>query len=69
MVRWLYFVMDMKHFKNKLSIIAMCICGLSAVVYGMMKKEDIVFLLGLIIVIVAYLLIRKKLKEAVHDRS
>ena len=69
MVRWLYFVMGMKYFKHKLCITAMCICSLGAVVYGMMKKDDIVFLLGLIIVIVAYLLIRKKLKETAQDRS
>ena len=68
MDRWLNFDMGMEHFKNRLRITAMCICGLGAVVYGMMKKDDIVFLLGLSIVIVAYLLIRKKIKEAERDR-
>jgi len=50
--------------KEKLFIILLCVIGISAVAYGMIKDNNPIFIIGLLFVIGGYLLIRKKLKES-----
>ncbi|MCP4682181.1 MAG: hypothetical protein GY864_07595 [Desulfobacterales bacterium] len=57
----------MKFNKNKVVITLVCALGVSAVAYGMMSRSHPVFIAGLVLVIVGYLLIRKKLKLTTED--
>ena len=50
--------------KEKSFIILLCVIGISAVAYGIIKDNNPVFIIGLLFVIGGYLLIRKKLKES-----
>ena len=50
--------------KEKSLIAAACIVGLSAVVYGMTNENNVIFLIGLLIIIAGYLHIRKRLKDS-----
>ena len=54
--------------KEKVLLILACAAGLSAVFYGMAKDNDVVFIVGLLIVIGAYLVIRKRLKTSLGGR-
>ena len=54
--------------KEKVLLIFACAAGLSAVFYGMAKENDVVFIIGLLIVIGAYLVIRKRLKASLGGR-
>jgi hypothetical protein len=55
--------------KEKALIPLLCAFGISAVVYGMVKENDLVFLAGLILVIAGYLRIRRRLKASQRDRT
>jgi len=55
--------------KEKVLTVMLCVIGLSAVSYGMIKENHLVFIMGLVCVIGGYLLIRKRLKESIRDRS
>ena len=57
--------MQAKH--EKPLIAGLCIVGVSAVAYGMTCSNNPVFIIGLVLVIAGYLLIRRKLK-AVRDK-
>jgi len=52
---------------NKTPIILMCIIGVMAVSYGMLKDNDLIFIIGLFLVFGGYLLIRRKIKESVRN--
>jgi hypothetical protein len=54
--------------KEKVLLILWCASGLSAVFYGMAKDNDGVFIIGLLLVIGAYLLIRKRLTASLGGR-
>ena len=54
--------------KEKVLLILACAAGLSAVFYGMAKDNDVVFIIGLLFVIGAYLVIRKRLKASLGGR-
>jgi hypothetical protein len=54
--------------KEKVLLIFACATGLSAVFYGMAKDNDVVFIIGLLLVIGAYLVIRKRLKASLGER-
>jgi LPXTG-motif cell wall-anchored protein len=54
--------------KEKVLVIFACAAGLSAVFYGMAKGNDVVFIIGLLLVIGAYLVIRKRLKASLGGR-
>lgn len=54
--------------KKKILTVCLCVLGVSAVVYGMSQGNHPVFIIGLILVITGYLLIRKKLKDASKNR-
>jgi hypothetical protein len=51
---------------NKTSIILICMIGVVAVSYGMLKDNILIFIIGLIFVFVGYLLIRRKIKKSVR---
>lgn len=40
-----------------------CVLGVSSVVYGMVKGNDVLFVVGLVLVVGGYLIIRRKLKH------
>jgi len=56
--------MTSKHEKS--IIVLLCVIGVTCVVYGMGKENNAVFIVGLIFVIAAYLLIRRKLKGSIQ---
>jgi hypothetical protein len=45
------------------------VLGIMAVAYGVAEKNDPVFIVGLLIGIAAYLLIRRRLKASIRDNS
>jgi hypothetical protein len=47
--------------------IFICTTGVVKVTYGIIKDNNLVFILGLLCVITGYLLIRRKLKEHIRD--
>jgi len=49
--------------KEKSLILVVCLSGILGVSYGMMNKNHLVFIAGMVFVIAGYLMIRKKLKE------
>jgi hypothetical protein len=51
--------------KEKALIVIICLIGILAVVYGMVNRNNSVFIIGLVLVIGGYLLIRKKLKKSI----
>jgi hypothetical protein len=55
--------------KEKVLIPLLCAFGISAVVYGMVQENNLVFLVGLIFVIAGYLRIRGKLKASLMDKG
>jgi hypothetical protein len=54
--------------QKKILTASLCAIGVSAVAYGMTKKNNPVFLIGLLFVIAGYLMIRKKLKESIQKK-
>ena len=55
--------------KEKVLIILVCIIGLSAVFYGMVRDNNPVFVIGLIFVVGGYLMIRKKLTASLNKKG
>jgi Flp pilus assembly protein TadB len=55
--------------REKALIVCLCVFGVLAVSYGMIKENNAVFILGLLFVIGGYLLIRRRLKESIKRRS
>lgn len=55
--------------KEKTLIVSLCVSGVLAVSYGMFRENDMVFIMGVLMVIGGYLLIRRKLKESIKKRS
>lgn len=54
--------------QQKIITATLCVIGISAVLYGMTKKNNPVFLVGIAFVIAGYLMIRKKLKESIQKK-
>jgi hypothetical protein len=54
---------------EKALIVCLSVFGILAVSYGMIRDNDTVFIIGLLLVIGGYLLIRRKLKESIKRRS
>ena len=48
---------------NNTLISLICVIGILAVSYGILNDNDLVFIVGLVSVIGAYLLIRKRIKK------
>ncbi len=55
--------------REKAFIVCLCVFGILAVSYGMIKDNNAVFIIGLLFVIGGYLLIRRKLKDSIKNRS
>lgn len=55
--------------KEKVLLAGACLAGVSAVAYGMARKNDVVFVIGILMVIGSYLVIRRKLKAAIADKT
>jgi hypothetical protein len=51
--------------KQKILVLLLSFAGILGIFYGMRKEHDIIFVLGVIVVVAAYLLIRRKLKEGI----
>ena len=52
---------------NKALVIIICMVGIVAVSYGMVKDNDVVFIIGIILVIGGYLLIRRRIKAHIRN--
>jgi len=52
---------------NKTLISLICIIGVVAVFYGMLKDNTLIFIIGLFFVFAGYLLIRRKIKEPIRN--
>jgi hypothetical protein len=55
--------------KEKSFIILVCVIGILAASYGMIKDNNIIFVIGLLFVVGGYLLIRRKLKKSTQKKS
>jgi xanthine/uracil/vitamin C permease (AzgA family) len=55
--------------KEKAFISIACLMGIAAVFYGMINKDNIVFIVGIIFIIGGYLRIRKKMKESISKKE
>jgi len=53
--------------KTKLITLIICVFGIIALAYGLQRDDDAIFILGLLLVIVGYLLIRRRLKESIRQ--
>jgi len=58
----------MKPKPEKALIALTCVLGIFAVAYGMVKENNLVFIIGLLFIISGYLLIRKKLKVSFPNK-
>ncbi len=54
--------------KEKAFILGVCLFGILGVCYGMLKRNHLVFIAGLVFVIAGYLMIRKKLREYLRQK-
>ena len=53
--------------KTKLITLGLCVFGIIMVAYGLLRDHDAVFIVGLLLVIAGYILIRGKLKESIRN--
>ena len=70
MVNMLKMLQDKKTnlFRENFFIIIICLAGIVGVVYGMAMDENAIFVIGIVLVIIGYLQIRKKLKESIQKK-
>ena len=54
---------------RKYLIAPICMIGIVALAYGMMKDNSLIFIIGLLFVIAGYLLIRRRMKESIRNNS
>lgn len=59
----------MKVVREKALIVCLCVVGILAISYGMMKENDVIFIIGLLFVVGGYLLVRRKLKESIGKKK
>jgi uncharacterized membrane protein YfcA len=50
-------------------IVALSILGIPSLVYGMITKNHPAFIIGLMLVVAAYLFMRRRLKASVRDKG
>jgi len=55
--------------KEKILNIILCVVGLIAAFYGMAEKNNVIFLIGIFLIIIGYIMIRRKLKRSSLKRS
>jgi LPXTG-motif cell wall-anchored protein len=54
--------------REKILTVTICLIGTLAILYGMMNKNNVIFIIGVLFVVAGYLLIRRKLKETIRGR-
>ncbi|GEM_PF-2228087 len=54
-------------YRSKRLLAIICAVGVGCVAYGMAFKNDPVFIMGIILVVVSYLIIRKHLKDSLKE--
>lgn len=59
----------MKPKKEKSLVGLTSLLGICAVVYGMAKENDAIFVIGLLLVIAGYILIRRRLKASAREKN
>ena len=47
--------------------ISVCVAGTALVTYGMLKDDNPIFIIGIVIAIGGYVLVRRKLKESIRN--
>jgi len=63
-------LMSLKYFLNdKVLTTVLCVIGVLAVAYSMIRPNHILFIIGLVFVIGGYLRIRKKMKESIQKKN
>lgn len=55
--------------KQKILVLLLSFAGILGIFYGMSKDDNSIFVLGVILFVAAYLLIRMKLKEGMVKRE
>ena len=55
--------------KRKVLILIICAVGIIAVSYGVAKDDNVVLVIGIALVIAGYLLIRRRIKKHIRERS
>jgi hypothetical protein len=55
--------------KEQVFIVVICVVGILMISYGLYKDDNFVFFCGVAFVVGGYLLIRRKLKEAMANKS
>jgi flagellar biosynthesis component FlhA len=62
--------MSLKYLLNEKALtIVLCVMGVLAVAYGMIRPNHTLFIIGLVFVIGGYLSIRKKMKESIQKKN
>ena len=54
--------------KEKIFIVGVCLLGIVGVCYGLLNKDHVVFVAGLVFVIAGYLMFRNKLKSYIKEK-
>jgi len=54
---------------NKTLIIFICMIGVTAVSYGILRDNDLIFIIGLFLVCGGYLLMRRRIKESIRKKT
>ena len=55
--------------KEKALIFFVCLSGLVAVFLGMNRKDNVVFIIGILLLIGGYIMIRRKLKASLKEKT
>ena len=55
--------------REKILIIVLCVIGITAISFGMIKHHNVIFIVGIILIICGYLIIRKRLKESIPGQE
>jgi LPXTG-motif cell wall-anchored protein len=55
--------------KEKIITVLLCVFGILSVSYGMLRDNNLIFIIGILFIIGGYLLIRRKFKASIRDNS
>ena len=55
--------------KNKNLAVFIGVIGVVAVSYGILKDNDVIFIIGLVLVCGGYLLMRRRIKESIRNKT
>ena len=54
--------------REKILTAIICLIGILAILNGMINKNNVIFIIGVLFVFAGYLLIRRKLKESIRGK-